>query len=702
MNSALRFLVCPRCRGPLAQVPNSLECTVCGAGYPVADGIPDLRGDLDEVKRAQANWFDSQVDPEYEIERPNGTPAFHAWLLSEKFRRSVSALGARLDGAVVACVCAGSGMDAEFLARAGAVVIAFDVSPGAARRAAERARRRRLSIFPVVADAERLPLADRSVEIAFVHDGLHHLERPEVALHEMGRVASTAVSVTEPARALATRVSIRLGYSGDVEEAGNRVERLEPGRVAALLEEAGFVVVGSRRYAMFYRHEAGRPARLLSRPGFFLLGRIGYRLGDRLLGRAGNKLAVQAVRRDTAPRRIVVHDFGGFPFPVQLSRELARRGEKVLHLHCPSYPNGRGRLESSPVDPPGFASETIDIGRPFRKYHPFGRLADELAYGRLLRRRIRAFRPDVVLSDAPLLVQGAARRAAVGSGSAFVFWQQDIHGLAIRHISGRHLPLAGRLAAWFFPRFERRILLGSDAVVPIADAFLPAIEAWGIPSERVSVIENWAPIDELPVMARDNGWRTEHRLGDGVTFLYAGTLGLKHDCDLLLDLARFLGARGAQLVIASEGRGADELALRVRDQPIDSLTLVPFQPFERLPAMLGAADVLVTLLGNDFASLSVPSKVLTYHCAARPLLAAMPLANPASQLIIRAKSGIVVDSDDRDGFLQGALELLEDGAARAEMGLRARSYAEQAFDISDIADRFESVLERAAVARLLG
>ena len=31
--------------------------------------------------------------------------------------------------------------------------------------------------------------------------------------------------------------------------------------------------------------------------------------------------------------RILVHDWAGYPYPVEVSRELARRGHTVRHLH---------------------------------------------------------------------------------------------------------------------------------------------------------------------------------------------------------------------------------------------------------------------------------------------------------------------------------------------------------------------------------
>ena len=78
----------------------------------------------------------------------------------------------------VITICGGSGIDAEFLARQGASVIATDLSLGAVQRAVERGRRAELPIDAVVADAEHLPFADGSVDVVYVHDGLHHLYDP--------------------------------------------------------------------------------------------------------------------------------------------------------------------------------------------------------------------------------------------------------------------------------------------------------------------------------------------------------------------------------------------------------------------------------------------------------------------------------------------------------------------------------------------
>jgi ubiquinone/menaquinone biosynthesis C-methylase UbiE/uncharacterized protein YbaR (Trm112 family) len=290
------LLVCPACRTRL-RWDAGIQCTGCGRAYAREDSIPLLLEEgVHSHKAAQASFFDA-ADETWEIERPRGAPRLHSWLLAEKFRRSISELDVR--GRTVVVACAGSGMDAEFLARAGARVIAIDISVGAARRMRERARRHSVRVVPVVADVERLPFPDQSVDISFVHDGLHHLERPEAGLAELARVARIGISVNEPAQAAVTRLAVRAGIALDTEEAGNRVARLVPEVVEHELNRHGFRTVRRDRYAMYYKHHPGRVARLLSAPIAFSVTRAVFWSGNLLAGPLGNKLTVQAVRQNS-------------------------------------------------------------------------------------------------------------------------------------------------------------------------------------------------------------------------------------------------------------------------------------------------------------------------------------------------------------------------------------------------------------------
>jgi ubiquinone/menaquinone biosynthesis C-methylase UbiE/uncharacterized protein YbaR (Trm112 family) len=289
------LLVCPACRVSLTP---ELTCKTCGAGFERIDGIPILLMEQaqSDYKRRQARAHDDHPTPEFEVRRPEGTPAFYGFLMMQKFTRGIIGLEPLLKGASAIVVCAGSGMDAEFLARHGCHVIAADISLGACKRARERARRHGLPILAVVADAEQLPLQDLAVDFAYVHDGLHHLERPLDGLAEMARVAGKGVSINEPAQAAVTALAVKAGLALEKEDSGNRVARLAPETVVAALRETGFREVAHHRYAMHYRHYPGPVIRTVSRARLLPLARSIFLVANAAAGRLGNKLTVQALR----------------------------------------------------------------------------------------------------------------------------------------------------------------------------------------------------------------------------------------------------------------------------------------------------------------------------------------------------------------------------------------------------------------------
>lgn len=306
---------CPCCRTERASDASNAKwnCGACGWTGSAAGSIPILllepaMAEYDELdhhrahghKAAQAAHFDRPGREAFEIARPHETPRLYRFLLAEKFRRAVGPIRPHLVGASALSVCGGSGMDAEFLARAGVAVTTSDLSLGAATRTKARSERYGLGIQSVVADVEHLPYADQSVDLVAVHDGLHHLDDPYAGLSEMARVARRWVIVTEPARASITRLAIRLGLALETEEAGNRVARMEPSEVAAFLRARGYVVLRAERYAMYYPHHPGAVFSLLSWPFVFPIVRVGWRAANALLGRFGNKMVVVAERDQSA------------------------------------------------------------------------------------------------------------------------------------------------------------------------------------------------------------------------------------------------------------------------------------------------------------------------------------------------------------------------------------------------------------------
>ena len=387
--------------------------------------------------------------------------------------------------------------------------------------------------------------------------------------------------------------------------------------------------------------------------------------------------------------RILVHDFGGYAFPLQLSQSLSQRKHEICHAYCASLT----------TTPPGIAQgdfpfeiRALRTARPFDKYNLIKRWHQEHEYGHLIRDVCCSFAPDLVLSaNAPLPTQQQLLRLCKKRRYSFVFWLQDLLGLAAYRILQSKQWVLGATVGRYFQMLERALLKGSDAIVSITHDFVPLLERMGVPSSHIHVIENWGVLPEASDIPTD--WAASHGLQGRPLFLYTGTLSLKHNPELLLDLARAT-QKEAFVVVLSQGIGANWLRSQKAAHNLSNLIILPYQRAEDLPAIYASADVLVALLTRDAGTFSVPSKVLTYLCTAKPILAAMPPDNLAARIIQSEGAGFVTRPGDSQAFVTRARHLLEDEELRLTMSAAAQAYSTRQFNIEVITDRFEAVFER--------
>ena len=373
------------------------------------------------------------------------------------------------------------------------------------------------------------------------------------------------------------------------------------------------------------------------------------------------------------------------------------------HLHCESLVGAKGDIRPRQDDALGLTIEGVRTGRPMAKGSLVRRFAMENAYGRRAAARIAEIEPDAVLcANTPLNALRWILPACRRRGTGFVNWLQDLDGAAAADILPGRVPVVGRLAARHLLALERSLLRGSDHIVAVSEDFGGHLKRIGLLPEAWTVIHNWAPLDELPMRPRRNPWAHRHGLAQGRNVVYTGNLGFKHDPGLLLDLARNLPDRNTRLVVVSEGIGADWLASRKRALGLDSLVLLPFQPYAELADVMATADVLLALLEPQTRPYCMPSKVLSYCCAGRAIVLSADAGNLASRIVGGHGCGRVVAAGDGPAVAEAVADLLRNDGMREGCGREARRYAEESFGIESTASRFEDILLRIVEGRLAG
>src|SRR5262249_42047982 len=159
----------------------------------------------------------------------------------------------------------------------------------------------------------------------------------------------------------------------------------------------------------------------------------------------------------------------------------------------------------------------------------------------------------------------------------------------------------------YYIQFERNLFRRSDGLILITNDFRRVMESAGVSQDRLHIIPNWAPLEELPCHIKDNDWAREHGLCDKRCFVYTGTLALKHNPDLLLLMAKhFLPQQDVRIVVISSGKKSDELKNEAAARGLRNLIVLPFQPREVFPSVLATADVLIAILEPDAGEFCVP------------------------------------------------------------------------------------------------
>jgi glycosyltransferase involved in cell wall biosynthesis len=338
----------------------------------------------------------------------------------------------------------------------------------------------------------------------------------------------------------------------------------------------------------------------------------------------------------------------------------------------------------------------INLKTEFNKYNIVYRYKGEVEYADHINNIIKEQKPDIVISaNTPLFAQRLLVQMCRKSNTRFIYWCQDIHSIAIRNILKKKLSFIGLAASSVFKYLEVSLLKQSDHIISIADEFNEVFKKWGIPANKLSAINNWAPIEEITLHPKCNTWAQQLNICDKTAIIYSGTLGLKHDPFLIIQAAqKFSSNPDVIFIIISNGIGAELIKKESKRLDLNNILVLDFQEYSDLPLVLSSADILMSILEKDAAQYSVPSKVLTYLCSQRPVVLSVISSNLSARILADADAGICTDSGDSRSFINAIETLINNKELRDRLGANGRRYAEQNFKIGNIAKKFTDVFNK--------
>lgn len=391
--------------------------------------------------------------------------------------------------------------------------------------------------------------------------------------------------------------------------------------------------------------------------------------------------------------RIVINDYAGFAFPLQLSGELSRRGHNVLHLFTDA--SGGPPTSFKEIDNENLKIINIDVSR-IEKDNLIKRWFQERNYGKLAVKKIHGWYPDVVISgNTPLVAQKNIMSWADINGVPTVFWLQDLLSIASKFIISDVSPTLGSFVYKYFKKIEINTLSKANHIIAITDGFIPFLQQWNIDTAKVSIIKNWGPLEQIPVMSRKNRFSDHYGLSDKFVVLYSGTLGKKQDIKLIADtVVKLAYDNEIFFVIATDARGQKLIKQKLSETNLPNLLKLPLQSTTNYPYLLASSDVALVTLDSTACLYCVPSKLWSIYCAQKPSIVALDKRNLCARITENIKAGYVISPGSVNECVAAIRKLKKNKLLRDSMGRKARGYAEKNFPISTIADAFEAILNQ--------
>ena len=385
---------------------------------------------------------------------------------------------------------------------------------------------------------------------------------------------------------------------------------------------------------------------------------------------------------------------------------LAGRGHEVaVYAGLPNYPGGtyfegygffgplRDRLGEVPVSRAPLIARGAGGGlRLALNYASHAIFATALAPW-LVRGEFDAI---LVYEPSPMTIGIPARALRALKRAPVVFWVQDLWPESLTAAGAVRnrllLAAAGRLVRWIYR--------GCDRVLVQSRAFIPSVEAHGVPRERIGYLPNSAESFYRRVVASP-GDAEAAELPSGFVVMFAGNIGAAQDFPTIVAAAELLKARtDIHWVIVGDGRMRTWVAEQVRARGLESaFHLIGQRPPERMPHYFAHADVLLaTLRREPIFAYTIPSKLQSYLACGKPVVVA--LEGEGGRIVEESGAGWAVPPEDPRALADAVLAASAlSGTEREAMGNRGETFFREHFEREKLLSRLEAELAEVAQVR---
>ena len=401
---------------------------------------------------------------------------------------------------------------------------------------------------------------------------------------------------------------------------------------------------------------------------------------------------------------------GFAPHATALAEHLARQGHEVSVFtgfpfapHWRRRPEDRGRMFVTERTR-NLAVHRLTHFIPRRPSSALHRVAMEgsfsvVALAAIAVAMIRtARRPDAVvyIGAQPALAM-LARVVAALTGRPYLVNINDLAARAARDV--------GIASGWLYrmlDAFEFAAYRKAAGASVLTASFARVLAEHGYPADRIRLIRSPIDVERIRPVPRDEAWRGQHGIPDEAFVVsHVGSMGRKQGLMNVISAAGLTRGSRIRWMLVGTGETAADLADAVRRERLEDLVhFLPLHGPDELSRLFAAADVLLLNQLGSVADTVIPTKLLTYMAAGRPVLAAVGADSQAAELLRQTDGGLLIAPDSSEALAAGARSLMAmDQQALDALGARNRRFAEEHFDQRHIVAAHEGFILQTIAAQ---
>ena len=245
---------------------------------------------------------------------------------------------------------------------------------------------------------------------------------------------------------------------------------------------------------------------------------------------------------------------------------------------------------------------------------------------------------------------------------------------------------------YLFKLLEKKQLKKANRIIIISNNFIKKLKDWNISLDKIDYIPNWGNLESINYsMSKNINFLKENNLDTKKFYiLYSGTLAMKHNPELIIQIAK--ENKDIGIIVIGVGSGFENL--KNKQHLPNNIYLFPIQPFDKIDEILNSADICLGILNDDASSFSVPSKILNYLCAGKPIILSAPKDNLASKIITDSNSGKVFDTNNIQEINSYINYLKNNPEISQKIPINSRKYAVDNFNIEKISKKFKILINK--------